>query len=123
MAHYTNTQIFKDTYNMVFLLTKSINRINRSYKYMIGDECKKSSMRMLILLNIINTSGDFSERVKYLNEFLIHYETVKLCMKMCIDFHLLSAKEFSKVYPLTKTVREQALKLKKYYTNMQTFKK
>lgn len=123
MGHYTKLQIFVDSYEMVKLLLPKINKINKSYKYIIGEEAKRSAIRMLSLINIINTTENMSERLKYMKQFQCYFENIKLCMKLCIDLNLLSAKEFSNIYPLMKNIHEQFIKWRGFTEKTANFSK
>lgn len=113
--YYRELDIFAPAYSMVVQLLPKINRINRSYRFTIGDFIKESSLEMLSLINITNTSPTDKERLEHLREFMIQFENVNLGLRLCIDLHLLNHKTLSPILPLIKDVRNQHNRWKKYY--------
>ena len=105
MGHYTKLAIFKDCYELTKDVLTKVNKIDKRYRYTLGDDIRRTLFAMLHLINEVNTSDS---KIPVLNKFLLYYERLKLDLQLCIDMHIFSPKILSTSFPLLKSVGEQA---------------
>ena len=89
MAHYTSLDIFKQTKNAVIMMLKEANKIPKSYKFIIGDDIKNNSLKMLQSIYDINKAKN---KLHAMDEMERAYECVKLDWQLCKELNLVSNK-------------------------------
>lgn len=92
MSSYNQLPIYHKTREFVIMLNKLVVTFNKSYKYNLGEELRKKSLKLLSLIYKANTARDTSEKVRYLTEFVDIFEIIKISLSLATDLYVFDKK-------------------------------
>ena len=110
MALYYNLPVYKDTYKLILLIFDLTKDFPREYKYTLGQDMKRDGLKLVRSIYRANRSHD---KRQYLEEFLDHFEILKLEIRLCVDMKILSIKKQSQTAILLESIGKQITGWKK----------
>ena len=113
MALSHELPIYKDTYKLILLIFKRTKDFSREYKYTLGQDMKRDSIRLVRSIYRANRSRD---KRQYLEEFLDNFEILKLEVRLSADLKLLSIKHLSEISKMLDIIGKQATAWKNRYS-------
>ena len=104
MALYYSLPVYRDTYQLILLLFKLVKEFPREYKYTLGQDMRRDTMRLIRHIYRANRGED---RKEHLQDFADDFELVKLQVRLSQDLRLISPKQFSEVILLMDSIGKQ----------------
>lgn len=83
MSLTEDLKIYKAMYDLVLKLCDARNRMDKTYKYVMGDKLLERGMECLALIHYANE--DKRRREEHLNEFLIKFDIIKTTILILRD--------------------------------------
>ena len=106
----TTTQIpvFRKMYDLNLMLIRLVNNFPKQYKYNIGDELIKTSLRLFKHLFAANREYDNKiKRVEHLDNFLDDYDLLKVLIRLANEERMFSIKDAANLALLTENITKQ----------------
>ena len=91
-----------------------INSMNKTYRYVLGDNAMSFVLQMAYMVIDINESVEKQEKIK---EFISLYEKLSITLQLAMDLHTIDAKKMGETARLLASVGEQAQKWHTYVRN------
>ena len=104
MALYYELPVFKDVYKMTLRIFELTANFSREYKFTLGQDLKRDC---ILLVRSIYRANKHKDKVLYLEEFLDHFEVVKLEVRLCKDLRLISIKQQAELALLMDNIGKQ----------------
>jgi len=104
MATYDELMVYKHSYDLtvdMMLLTK---KMDRGFKFTIGERVNTACVEMLLCVYRINTSTD---REPFFVKAREKVEQIRLLLRLMKDLHLISVSRFSKLNELVESLSKQ----------------
>lgn len=83
MAHHTNLPVYRDGYDFLLFSFRFTKKLDREYKYTVGEQIKKFSLDLL--LNIMRANRSQKNRKQYIMLALESLETLQVFMRILRD--------------------------------------
>jgi four helix bundle protein len=101
---YSNLPVFKLAYDLNIELFLVVKKFEREYKYTLGEDMKKLSLRLII--NIYKANRDTRTKEAFILEARANLEEIRLLIRITKDLRVLSLKKFvalqEKIEPISK---------------------
>lgn len=85
-------KIFQKAYDFLFWVKPTVQRFAKIHKYSLGLQLENETIELLKSIVQANLSRDNKKRL--IQECFIHYETVKVLVRLSKDYKLLSIKQY-----------------------------
>jgi len=112
MALSEELPIYKDRYKMILLVFEYTKEFSREYKYTLGQDIKRDSIK---LVRSIYRANRHADKRQYLEEFLDNFEILKLEVRLCADMKLISIKHLAELSKMLDIIGKQATAWKNKY--------
>ena len=106
----TTTQllVFRKMYDLNLILIRLVNNFPKQYKYNVGDELIKTSLRLFKHLFAANREYDNKiKRVEHLDNFLDDYDLLKVLIRLDNEERMFSIKDATNLALLTENITKQ----------------
>lgn len=101
--------IYRDTFDLAKIVLDYVEKFPKVYKFTIGEQLIDNSLDLFEYLQLANKAVDDKiKRKRYLDNFLIKYETVKVLVRLCNEKKILSIKQFSSLAEKLNNIGKQA---------------
>ena len=108
----TQLQVFRKMYDLNLMLIRLVNNFPKQYKYNVGDELIKTSLRLFKHLFAANREYDNKiKRVEHLDNFLDDYDLLKVLIRLANEERMFSHHKSNKI---KKQIMDKTTKLKEY---------
>lgn len=105
MATYDNLPVYKKSYDLLFSLFKISNDFSRDLRFTVGEDIKKETLRMIILIYRANKS--FEDRRKNISQARESIETIRVLLRILKDMKQTSLKKFVDINDKIESVSKQ----------------
>lgn len=85
-------KIFQKTYDFLFWIKPTVQRFAKVHKYSLGLQLENEALELLKSVIRANLSRDDKKRL--IQECLVHYEVVRILIRLSKDFKLLSVRQY-----------------------------
>lgn len=101
--------IYRDTFELVSLVFDYVPAFPKLFKYSIGQRMLDTSLALFEYIQLANRAGkDHNAKVKYLQEFLIKFELLKVLIRLCNEKRIISIKQTAQLAVLVSSIGKQA---------------
>jgi len=87
----SDLNVFQKSYDFMFWLKPTVQRFAKVHKYSLGLQLETES---LLLLQWIARANFKRQKKESIEECFIHYETVKILIRISKDFNLINMKQY-----------------------------
>jgi hypothetical protein len=88
----SDLKIFQKVYDFLFWLKPTVQRFTKVHKYSLGIELEKETLSLL--KQIIRANFKKTDRQESIEECLVHYEIIKILIRIAKDYHLLNLRQY-----------------------------
>lgn len=106
MARSETLPIYIDTYHFAEQVFQCTIKFSREYKFVLGTSLNE---HVLDLGCLIVKAHHETERAPILKDFIMLLEKVRLQLRLSIDFHLLSYRQYACLVQLLEKIMKQAV--------------
>ena len=104
----TQLPVFRKMYDLNLMLIRLVNNFPKQYKYNVGDELIKTSLRLFKHLFAANREYDNKiKRVEHLDNFLDDYDLLKVLSRLANEKRMFSIKDAANLALLTENITKQ----------------
>ena len=104
----TQLPVFRKMYDLNLMLIRLVNNFPKQYKYNVGDELIKTSLRLFKHLFAANREYDNKiKRVEHLDNFLDDYDLLKVLIRLANEKRMFSIKDAANLALLTENITKQ----------------
>ena len=104
----TQLPVFRKMYDLNLMLIRLVNNFPKQYKYNVGDELIKTSLRLFKHLFSANREYDNKiKRVEHLDNFLDDYDLLKVLIRLANEKRMFSIKDAANLALLTENITKQ----------------
>ena len=103
---YYDLPVYQDLYRLILLLFQYTKEFPREYKYSLGQEIRRDGV---VLVRSMYRANRSYEKRQHLEVFLDDFEVLKLEIRLCIDLHLISMKQQSRISLLMEGIGKQII--------------
>ena len=104
----TQLPVFRKMYDLNLMLIRLVNNFPKQYKYNVGDELIKASLRLFKHLFAANREYDNKiKRVEHLDNFLDDYDLLKVLIRLANEERMFSIKDAANLALLTENITKQ----------------
>ena len=104
----TQLPVFRKMYDLNLMLIRLVNNFPKQYKYNVGDELIKTSLRLFKHLFAANREYDNKiKRVEHLDNFLDYYDLLKVLIRLANEERMFSIKDAANLALLTENITKQ----------------
>ena len=104
----TQLPVFRKMYDLNLMLIRLVNNFPKQYKYNVGDELIKTSLRLFKHLFAANREYDNKiKRVEHLDNFLDDYDLLKVLIRLANEERMFSIKNAANLALLTENITKQ----------------
>ena len=104
----TQLPVFRKMYDLNLMLIRLVNNFPKQYKYNVGDELIKTSLRLFKHLFAANREYDNKiNRVEHLDNFLDDYDLLKVLIRLANEERMFSIKDAANLALLTENITKQ----------------
>ena len=104
----TQLPVFVKMYELNLMLMRLVNKFPKQYKYNLGNEIIKTSLKLFKHLFAANRERDNKvKRVQHLEEFLDDYDLLKVLIRIINEERLISIKGTANLALLTESISKQ----------------
>lgn len=107
MALHTTLPIYKVTLNLLLGITEATRHMPRDFKGTVGKDLRDDTARLVRLIYKANTVKN-REKVPYLSELIEDTQMLELQLRVSLDMHLISPKQYSEAIECTQNIGRQA---------------
>ncbi len=104
MAIYTNLPVYEDTYQLFLQLILLSSKMQRDFKFTVGEQIKKTLIDMMVLIYKANKSMDKVLQISLAREKLVE---VQLIIRVFNDTRQISDKQFVLLAERTTSISKQ----------------
>lgn len=105
-----NLPVFKMVYDLLLRIFHDTKRLERDYRYTLGEDLKRNLLRVEICIYHGNVETDAKSKLNYLAEALDRMLEVKLCVRILHDSKQISTKNYA-------LLSEQMVMIEKHLRN------
>lgn len=113
-----NLPVFKMVYDLLLRLFHETGKMDKDYRYSLGEDLKRNLMRVEVCIYHTNADKETSNKVSYIAEALERMLEVKLAVRILHDSKQLSLKKYALLCEQMVTIEKNLNDWKKY--NMKT---
>ena len=104
----TQLPVFRKMYDLNLMLIRLVNNFPKQYKYNVGDELIKTSLRLFKHLFAANREYDNKiKKVEHLDNFLDDYDLLKVLIRLANEDRMFSIKDAANLALLTENITKQ----------------
>ena len=104
----TQLPVFRKMYDLNLMLIRLVNNFPKQYKYNVGDELIKTSLRLFKHLFAANREYDNKiKKVEHLDNFLDDYDLLKVLIRLANEERMFSIKDAANLALLTENITKQ----------------
>ena len=104
----TQLPVFRKMYDLNLMLIRLVNNFPKQYKYNVGDELIKTSLKLFKHLFAANREYDNKiKRVEHLGNFLDDYDLLKVLIRLANEERMFSIKDAANLALLTENITKQ----------------
>lgn len=101
--------IFKAAFELTSLLIDYVVTFPKLYKHNLGSRLIDASTSLFECISLANRAGKNKQsREKYLSDFLVKFELLKILIRLCSEKKILSMKQQARIAMLTTSINKQA---------------
>lgn len=104
MAIYSQLKVYEDMYQLFLQLVTITAKMQRDYRYTLGEQVKRSAMNVLVLIFKANKSHDKSALISQAREHLLE---TQILLRVLNDTRQLSDKRFALFMDMVVSVSKQ----------------
>lgn len=104
MAVYTELKVYEECYRLFLQLVTSTSRMQRDYRYSLGEQVKRAAMDMLVLIFKANKSRGKCGYISVAREKLVE---VQVLLRVFNDTRQISDRQFAVFMEMTVSVSRQ----------------
>ncbi len=104
MAVYSELKVYEECYRLFLQLVTSTARMQRDYRYSLGEQVKRSAMDMLVLIFKANKSYNKCEHIATAREKLVE---VQVLLRVFNDIKQISDKQYAMFMEMTVSISKQ----------------
>lgn len=104
MAIYTELKVYEDCYQLFLQLVTGTARMQRDFRYSLGEQVRRAAMDMLILIFKANKSHAKAAYISAAREKLVE---VQILLRVFGDTRQLSEKQFAMLMEITVSLSKQ----------------
>lgn len=97
--------VYLDTYHLVGKLMQAQTQFSKQYKYTLGATMQQKAIDLFEYLQLANMFRE--NRKKYLEGFIVKFETVKTLIRLACDMKQIAVKRQAEIFPLIETIGRQ----------------
>ena len=105
-------------YKLLNIVLDAREHFPKAYKYAFGEKLMMIGIECCELIQLANSTKD-EERVRFLLQFSLKFETFNLMLLICRDRRLINESRFCDMLELTQSIGSQATGWRKYEQNSQ----
>ena len=106
MVQYNQLPIYRYTYWLLTEIYQTTGKFPRDYKYTLGQDMKRDCLSLFQDLYMANFSVE--NRRHHLENFLKSFELLKVEIRLCVDFKVLSVKKLAQLSLVMDNIARQA---------------
>jgi four helix bundle protein len=110
MATYNELEVFKTSYDLTLHLFRFTEKMQRTFKYTIGERLCNHSIEML--LNVYRANSYKNDRIDHLQNAQVNVEEIRLLMRISKDLEILPIKRFAVLSEMVESISKQVYKWK-----------
>lgn len=88
-------KVYKDTYQLSLLICQLVPKFPNAYKHSLGNGLCEEVVALFKPLQMANSIKGKEEKVKYLNEFMLIFENIKVRLRLVFDLKCISTAQYS----------------------------
>ena len=100
-------KIYKATYTLSMKIYDSVPRMERMHKHIIGTRMVDTSLELFTHIVMANKAEEKKERLKYLNDYLVTFEKLRIYIRICKDRKLLQLSPLTDMYLIIEDISRQ----------------
>ncbi len=100
-------KIYKDSYNLVIMLHRSMNEMPRKDRFSIGVRMTECGLDMLDYITLAYRSRDKMDRLEKLDDFFKSFTRLRTYLKLCLDLTLMSLDTLARLHQAIEGVHKQ----------------
>lgn len=104
MAIYTELKVYEECYRLFLQLVVNTSRMQRDFRYSLGEQVKRAAMDILILIFKANKSHDKQGDISLARERLVE---VQILLRVFNDTKQLSDRQFAMFIEMTVSISKQ----------------
>jgi len=85
-------KIFQKTYDFLFWVKPTVQRFAKVHKYSLGIQLENETIELL--KQIVRANFKREDKKEFIEECFIHYELIKILIRLSKDYKLLSIKQY-----------------------------
>ena len=105
MATYDNLPVYKASYDLLVEIFGFVKTFPREYKYTIGEEIKKETLRIIQM--VYRANSDRNRRQEYIRDARAHVETLRLYLRLSKDLNQIGLTRFVSLSEGLETISKQ----------------
>lgn len=106
MANSETLPIYIETYRLVQEVFRCTVKFSKEYKFVLGTSLNENVLNLCCTIFQANHS---SQKTQHLNLFLANLEKVRLQLRLCADFNLISCKQQAHFAQMIEKISFQAV--------------
>ncbi len=106
MAVYTELKVYEECYRLFLQLVTSTSRLQREYRYTLGEQVKRAAMDIIVLIFKANKSFNKCGYISTAREKLVE---VQVLLRVFNDLKQMSDKQFAMFMEMTVSVSKQLM--------------
>lgn len=99
-------QIFKDSYTLTGKIYDAMPQMPKLHRYNLGARLIDCSLEVFKYISLVNKARG-KDRVKMLDDFFVHYELLKVYLKICSDNKFFKLKTLVEMFKLVESISRQ----------------
>lgn len=99
--------IYKSSYELTSKIYTCVPHMEKMHKHLIGVKMLNSSINLFSHIAMANKTKDKKERLGYINDFLIEFESLRVMLKICNDFKLLKLNSLTDMFLIVEDINTQ----------------
>lgn len=99
-------QIYKDAYTLTGKIYDAMPQMPKLHRYNLGSRLIDTSLEVFKWISLVNKARGM-ERVKMLDGFFVHFELLKVYLKICSDNKLMKMKTLVEMFKLIENISRQ----------------
>ena len=101
----SDLKVYRDTYRFVKMVENARKEYSKQFKYSLGEKTFNTAIDLFEYIQLANMFKD--NRRKYLEGFIVKFETVKILLRLAEDFHQISINRRAEMFPIMRDIGRQ----------------
>ncbi|MBN3848676.1 four helix bundle protein [Paraburkholderia sp. Ac-20342] len=107
MGLHTELDVYKTGYDLLTMVTKLVENMERKFKQLIGEKIADETSKLLILVYRANVAVN---KVPHLDSLMERVKLVEMLLRLSLDMEKISPKQYYRAIKLTESVAKQTAK-------------